>query len=272
VATEFTSRSDEFTLYPIGDIHLGAKACSVGELKRTIEEVRANPRARWIGMGDYAEHITMGDKRFDIRTIDESYLDKLDDLPGACVRDLAELFYPIREKCIGLLVGNHEEKLRLTQSNDVAGALCIALRTKNLGYDSIVRWTFRSKSRTGNRGFSTVIKILASHGTIASRKAGAKINRMDDIASNFNVDIALFGHGHSELSHTRIELDIPSNGEMDLIERKKLTVMTGCYRRNHTVGTLDYGEKAGYAPTPIGSPRIRIRPGAEQPKDRFSMG
>ena len=93
---------------------------------------------------------------------------------------------------------------------------------------------------------------------------------MADVASSFNCDLALFGHGHSKLLSERIELDVPDQGKLRLTERKKLVLMTGCYRKNHMEGTMDYGEKAGYPPVPIGSPRIRVRPFAN-PRERFQV-
>lgn len=270
VVSQHNSRSDEYTLYPIGDIHLGAKGCDVPELKKTIEAVRSDPMARWVGMGDYAEHITMTDKRFDLRTIDPKYRDQLDDLPGACVRDLIEMFKPIKGKCLGLVVGNHEEKLRLSHSNNVHGAMCTFLGVKDLGYTAVIRWTFR-RGNGSTRQSGHVFKILVSHGTIASRRNGAKINRMEDVASQFNVDLALFGHGHSKLVSERIELDFPDFGEMRQIEKWKYVVMTGTYRKNHTFETLDYAEKAGYPPVPIGSPRIKFRPWAFSTNRRIEV-
>jgi len=199
-------------------------------------------------------------------------------LPAACVRDLIEMFRPIREKCIGLLVGNHEESQRIKFSNDVHKAMCIGLGVKDLGYNSLIRWSFVEKRPGGEvrkrpkypSANAPVLKMLASHGTIASRKDGAKINRMADEAAQFDVDIALFGHGHSKLVAERVQLDIPSSGAIRLIERKKIVVMTGTYRRNHTIGTRDYAEKAGYPPVPIGSPKVKINPFLE-PRYRFAV-
>lgn len=256
-------------LIPIGDVHLGARACDVDALRRTVSEIQNTENAFWVGMGDYAECINLTDKRFDLKSLEPRFLPRLDDLANACFEELKQILTPIREKCLGLLVGNHEETLRLRQSQDIHGALCLALRAPNLGYDCLLRWTFRRcKAAKHGRFPATTLKILASHGTIASRRPGAKINRMEDIASNFNCDIAMFGHGHSKLASERIELDVPASGTMRLMERKKIVIMTGCYRKNHAEGTLDYAEKAGYPPVPIGSPRIRIRPFA-LPRDRF---
>jgi hypothetical protein len=265
--TEHKSRSDEVVLYPIGDIHYGARGCEVDTLRQTIEEVRKNPNAFWIGMGDYSEAVTVADKRFDFRSIDPRLIPHLDDITGKCTRDLADFFEPIKGKCLGLLTGNHDDKLRLRDSNDVHGALCVALGAKNLGYVSIVRWTFRR----GKGGPSTVLKIYASHGTIAGRTQGAKINRMENEAGHFNCSLALFGHGHSKLVSERVELDVPDSGAMRPIERKKIVVMSGTFRRCHEEGTLDYAEKGGYAPSPIGCPKIRIRPWAESQRHRYTV-
>jgi hypothetical protein len=266
VVTEHKSRSDEFLLYPIGDIHYGARGCEVDTLKRTIEEVRSKPNAYWLGMGDYSEAVTVADKRFDFRSVDPKLIPYLDDITGKCTRDLVALFEPIKHKSLGLLTGNHDDKLRLRDSNDVHGALCVALGAKNLGYTSILRWTFRR----GKGGPSSVVKMYVSHGTIASRRPGAKINRMEDVARQFDVDLSLFGHGHSKLVSEWVELGVPDSGAMRLIERVKPVVMSGTFRRCHTLGTLDYAEKGGYPPSPIGCPKITIRPWAE-PRRRFEV-
>src|SRR5205814_587939 len=130
-----------------------------------------------------------------------------------CFEDLRDLFDPIRSQCIGLLTGNHEETLRLRQSQDIHGALCLALRVPNLGYDALLRWTFRrglarKSHKKGNGG--TVMKILASHSTVASRTNGGKLNRMEQVSNLWEgVDLFLFGHGHSLTRSPFVRLGCP---------------------------------------------------------------
>ena len=260
-----------FNLYPIGDIHYGSAACDVPAFLSRISDAKNDPNGFVLGMGDYCEHINMGDKRFDIRSVDPKLLKRLDDLPGYCTRFLVESFGPVRCKIIGLLTGNHEDKLRLRDSNDVHGAMCIGLQAKNLGYDSIIRWKFVRKGATKkSRPSSTVIKIMASHSTIASRQDGGKLNRMLGMSTIFNARLLLFGHGHSGLVGHRIMLDVPESGTMRLVERPQTVVMTGSFRRGYTEGTLDYAEKAGYNPSVIGAPMVRIRPWA-QPREQIQV-
>jgi len=220
-------------------------------------------------MGDFAECINIQDKRFDLKSVDKKYLPRLDDIANACFEDLANLFDPIKEKCLGLLVGNHEETLRLRHSQDVHGALCLRLGLKNLGYDSLIRWTFRRKTGGGHPPASQ-LSIFASHGTIAGRRDGAKLNRIEDLHRNFDADIYLVGHGHSQIVGRSVQLSVPDSGEMKLKERLRLSMMTGTFRKSYEEGTRDYSEKSHFAPPVIGCPVITIHPWAA-PRERLSV-
>lgn len=269
VVTTHDSRSDSFRLYPIGDIHLGAAACDVDSLRETLQLVRDDPSALWIGMGDYAECINLQDKRFDLKSVDPKYLPRLDDIANACFEDLADLFEPVKQKCLGLLVGNHEETLRTRHSQDVHGALCLRLGVKNLGYDALVRWTFRRAVR-GPKPPSSTLTIFASHGTIAGRRDGSKLNRIEDLHRNFDADVYLVGHGHSQLVGRSVQLSVPDSGHLKLKERLRLSLMTGTFRKSYEEGTRDYSEKSHFAPPVIGCPVVTIQPWAE-PRSRLSV-
>ena len=269
VETRHASRSDSFLLYPIGDIHLGAAACDVDALRRTVKEVAERDNALWVGTGDYAENIVMGDKRFDLKSVAPRFLPRLDDLPNACFEELFEIFNPIRSKCIGLLVGNHEETLRIRQSQDVHSALCVRMGVANLGYDSMIRWRFKRTVGKGQQPVS-VVTIFASHGTISGRRDGSKMNRIEDLSRNFDADLYLVGHGHSQIAHRSVTLQVPASGDLKLQERLRLGVMCGTFRKSYESGTRDYSEKSHFSPPVIGCPVITIRPWAE-PRQRFSV-
>jgi len=265
VETRHRSRTDSYRLYPIGDIHIGAAACDIPALKETLRAVKDDPNAYWLGMGDYAECINLQDKRFDVKSVDPKYLPRLDDIANACFDDLASLFEPVKDKCLGLLVGNHEETLRIRHSQDVHGALCLRLGLKNLGYDSFIRWRFVRPNSS-----SVCINIFASHGTIAGRRDGAKMNRIEDLTRNFDADLYLVGHGHSQIAHRSVTLEVPTSGELKLRERLRLGCMTGTFRKCYEPGTRDYSEKSHHSPPSIGCPVIHLRPW-DEPRCRFSV-
>ena len=58
------SRSDTFTLVPIGDVHIGNAACDEARLRRVVDRIAADEWSYWVGLGDYCDFINMQDKRF----------------------------------------------------------------------------------------------------------------------------------------------------------------------------------------------------------------
>lgn len=61
--TYSVGRADEFRIYPLGDIHLGAAACDEDKFKRLVERIASEPTSKWIGMGDYADFINRSDPK-----------------------------------------------------------------------------------------------------------------------------------------------------------------------------------------------------------------
>ncbi len=98
--------TDRFTLYPIGDLHLGSAQCDIEFVQSVIEEVRTNPDAYWVGMGDLMENAIVGSK---------SDVYKQTMQPEEQVDRLIELFDPIKYKGLFNIGGNHERRnVRIT--------------------------------------------------------------------------------------------------------------------------------------------------------------
>src|SRR3990170_2227358 len=90
-------------IYLAGDMHEGALAQSAEDLQPFIEDVLANPRGHFVGMGDYVEAILVDDKRFDLESTD---LDQ--PRPLTQYQSIVAKLRPIREKTILLIQGNHD--------------------------------------------------------------------------------------------------------------------------------------------------------------------
>jgi len=59
-------RSEVFEIYPIGDIHCGARNCAEKPLRKLVREISENPFAYVLGGGDWPNAIKPQDsKRFD---------------------------------------------------------------------------------------------------------------------------------------------------------------------------------------------------------------
>lgn len=269
LVTDHPSRSDSFRLYVIGDVHVGAKACDRGAFEAAMRRIKNDPEARWIGLGDYAENIIPGDKRWDFASIDPAFHHRLGDLPQACFEYIRDQFEPVKGQCIGLLTGNHEETLRNRQSQDIQGALCLHLGVRNLGYNCAIRWTFRRAGKPPKGGGSQVLVIYATHSTIAARKDGSKLNRMADVGRAIDADLILYGHGHSNISNKQAFLGFTRSGEFRWQQRVQTIAMGGTFRRTFAADAYDYSEKMHHDPVVIGCPTITVRPWAEDPAERI---
>jgi hypothetical protein len=93
--------TNKFTLYPIGDLHLGSEQCDIDFVANVIDEIEGNRNARWIGMGDWMENALIGSKS-DVYTQTMQPRDQME--------YLVKLFYPIRKKGLFMIGGNHERR------------------------------------------------------------------------------------------------------------------------------------------------------------------
>lgn len=270
-----TKTDEEFRLYPIGDTHLGARLSDEIALKATVNNIKDDPNARWIGMGDYTDSIgrNVGDKRSAESGLAPWLLGEMKIYERQRDR-FKEFFTPIADKCIGMLTGNHETAALRHQGVDMYYALAEHIQNAAghsvplaLGYLGFVKLRFRylsdnSKVReTRNGGMSSApFTIVAHHGWGGGRKAGAKALKLEDMTRMYDADIYLMGHVHFELPLKGNRIAMNQSGK--LIEKRWVSLMTGTYLRGHSLNDEypTYAEEAGYPPTTIGSPVITIMP------------
>ena len=249
--TRNCGKSTEFRLYPIGDMHLGTKHCAEHLLKKQIKEIQEEKNALWIGMGDYAEFITQRDPRWDTSVVSD-WVNK-EDIPMSQVDYVCDLFEPIKDKCIGLLEGNHEDAVRVHNDVDVFNRICKGLGATPLGYSCFVRMTF---IRSG--GSNSFIGFF-SHGAGWAITKGSKVNRLQRLMDSFEADIYAIGHMHDIITDTKPYLTLADNNEIKQAE--KVGAVTGSWFKTYAQGVrASYGEKKNYPPTILGCPVFIIVP------------
>jgi len=248
-------RSDVFPLYLVGDIHCGTIHCAEDEIRSKVQEIKSNPQALWLGMGDYAEWITPFDKRWDpSQKAVASWLEQ--DNIAECQRKwIKKLFEPIRKQCIGLLYGNHEESIRHCNHDNVLKNVCDDLELENLGYSCFVDFIFR---REGSKE-AHQIRGAFTHGTGNARTDSGKVNYLARFMSDFDAQLYGYAHTHTIYMLTPTNLGIDKR---DTIEGySKIGALTGCFFRTYTQGVVaSYGEQKVYKPTRIGCPKFNIYP------------
>ena len=256
------TRSDSIRLWHLSDLHYLSKGCAVGEIRKDIRTIADDPFSFWLGGGDYVDFIGYRDKRFDPDCVAEWVPVKaLADLGRYGVEKLLELLDPIKHKCLGLLLGNHELKYEL-QTEQVA----------NLGYCALMDVVFRRRSRLkpsivqkwdSISGNSQSFRLFCHHGAGYAQTPGGKLNRLVQFMQSFDADIYFVGHVHDKTA--RKEPAISANEECTKItQRERLGVIAGSYLRTYTQGHIGYGEQKGYRPTALGAAVVRIHPMTRQ--------
>jgi hypothetical protein len=264
---EVKSRKTEYTIYPIGDIHLGANDVAEGKLLKLRNMIAANPNARWIGGGDYCECIKPSDmKRYDPESLPDWMFDgdaaevkaRLTDVVSQQKKRLYHILDPIKKKCIGMIEGNHEQTLKKYHNLDHHGYICDHLDTVDLTSEAFVCVRFR---RLGG-GVKTVV-IWICHGNGGGRRLGAASNKLEDVANMVRADIVLMGHNHQFcVASPLVSLGVAKSETIDkeCVQYIKYLGNWGTWRLSYKAGPSTYTSRALYRPRPISALEIGIIP------------
>jgi predicted phosphodiesterase len=252
------SRNEWYNIIPIGDIHLGNEGCEIQALKNMVDWIKEKDNTYWIGMGDYIDAINYSDPRFDPKTVSTKYMasGNIDKCIQMQIADVVKILEPIKDKCLGLLRGNHEESIRKYYHFDVLYEMAKDLNFNRnlLLYDTaIIRLVFKRLEKAVN-----MYDIYVSHGSIGGRTYGAKSNRLGELLSEHEADIYLLAHSHIKLAQMRTKHYFNRSGKYS--KKKIVQAMTGCFLSGYSVGKTSYVEKMMFPPTDIGCVKIMLKP------------
>jgi len=267
------SRSDRLTIFCLADWHLLNKACARKRLTQDIEKIRVDPYAFWVGGGDYAEYISPTDPRFDATCFSDdlspSDLGSLGMKSGEIVRDMMK---PIKHKCLGLALGNHEKKFQTKNQHEwLHGYVCDQLGVTNLEYSALFDVCFvrnpRCKKprllppdtlpRTSLSRWTR--RIYIHHGAGGAQTPGGKLNKLAQFMQRFDADVYFVAHMHDQKGQRLVT--IGANPKCTkLVEHERLGIITGSYLRTYAQGVTTYGEVKGYAPVCLGAAWVSFCP------------
>jgi len=265
------STTDVFTIWHISDIHIMNRACAVDRLRADVAEIAADPYAFWLGGGDYADFIGYTDKRFDPDSVAEDVTVKeLGDLGRVGMQRVAKELAPIKEKCLGLLLGNHEKKYQqATEQESLHGWLCTQLGAPSLGYCCLFDIIFARDasvdvpallwSSPGREFHRESFRVFAHHGAGFATTPGGKLNKLVQFMQSFDADLYFLGHVHDHVARKEPLLGADAACKT-IIQRQRLGVIAGSYLKTYAQGQCTYGEQRGYRPVSLGAARASIAP------------
>lgn len=234
--------NDKIHLYLIGDAHIGSKTHDNKAFKKTIEMVKADPKAKVVLMGDMGEYIFPDDTR---RYNPETAVKGLDTAEKT-TNYIINLLTPIKNKIIGVLQGNHESayaKYHLEEYQDEpfrneAEYMAQQLKADFLEDMGIVNL------KVGRRKYT----LALAHGVNTSSKVSAQVTKLQNLISNFDMapDLMAMGHVHSLQTIVNPKLDFNFNTKI------KHLALTGNYYKTYIEGNINYASSQLFAPLPIG--------------------
>ena len=206
----------------LGDVHYEAQGCKRELLDAWIVDVRASG-AYWLCIGDLFDAQTLtapGGIKAKASAVDLE--DAMDRLEAA--------FLPIREKCLGMIPGNHEERISRFGGIDPIRQLTTRLE---ISYDPLrlaLQLTFSKTMRA--------YRLYALHGYGGGRRMGSRANKLEDLSAVVDANIYVMGHMHTPMVFT---------------DHKRVYTMTGSF-----LGYEGYPIRQGYKPSGSEMPFLRI--------------
>lgn len=249
VKHEITLDSDFLDLYAIGDLHIASKAFNKPAFLKIVDEIRRKG-ARWIGMGDFGESISIADRRrFDPDSIRKMYRDNLPRYHQLEVRELKEMLNPIKNLCLGILEGNHEASLRTSQF-DMTWELCNHFEWHNLTTQAFIRLNIHSPKRQKTLDCD----LFVAHGYGGARTKGGAVAKLQRLLDQFLADIVLMAHQHIAQPVIDAKLRLPKRVDKLYLDKKiRLGFFVPSFYETYKEGIDTYASRGCWGPSIIGA-------------------
>lgn len=225
------------TLYPLGDWHLGSEHCDIKTINKQLEEIRKDPTARIILMGDLAETATK-------ESVGAGVYEQEQNAQQQIMR-VKTLLYDFRHLIDGVVTGNHEERIYKQSGFDLSLYLCqlLDIEKKYMRYQGVVGYVIGRRSYLVN----------VWHGAGGGGSAGASLNKLQKQSEYILADIYLMGHVHKRQVHTKqMIVPNPRYNKKEIIQQYFIATGSSLDYEN------SYAESAGMTPSQKGFTKIKM--------------
>ena len=252
-----------YIIYFLGDIHEGAANYQQTAFQNAVKLIQ-NEADAWIGMGDYIDAINHLDPRFNPKEVGAKYsLNDLDDFPRVQCYFLLKELDPIKDKCLGLIYGNHEDSYRKHNTFDVVNYLSERLGCDNLGHKAWISLNFRFNA---NKSIPYKIVVMHGSGGGGGMREGAPLNRVHDVFRWDMADAHVIGHLHQ----AGISRPVYNRFEYGMVRREpSWFAVNGCFLSKTELDTEGYSEQKAGMESSIGAIKLTICPHSGD-KSRFT--
>ncbi len=247
-----------FHLYPLGDVHFGSANCATDLFDAVIREIRDDPDALWIGMGDMIEAIAPNDKRWQAGGIDEKVVNlaSQDRIGDVYVEKMGDKLKPIAAKCVSYASGNHEQVFDTRYYTNLSVRI---MQEAGIPSDRYADWAALVRLSFEEGNHRNTLRVFHSHGWQAGRMDGAKVNEVSRLMSYIDADIYLQGHSHARFVIPRSRMMV-NQSWTKVTEQKVYVAHTGSFLKTFEQDAAGYAERAGYPPVSLGIVKFFLHP------------
>lgn len=242
-------------LYFLGDVHAGAKGCDVDKLMEDLQTIKADKLARVVLMGDLGEFIKRSDKRYDPRAIWPE-LNAESDIAELQARWIIETLYPIKNKILGAVSGNHEDSIRRHYEHDIHQRVRIGLDAEDLGYYGIIRLSCK---RDGAPKDSHDLDVAVHHGYGGGATDSSVALTLHRLLSSYDADICAMGHRHHRI-HVEADMQRFVAGKDPYVSgRTRIGICSGTYMNTFVKDVDTYSGRKGFQGVRTGCALVKVK-------------
>lgn len=231
----------ELRILPLADLHVGDIHSDFKKVQEWLTYIKENENVYCILNGDL---------------MDAAIKSSIGDIYGASLQPMQQLkhcvsiFEPIKDKCLCVTAGNHENRIYKSDGLDLTQLFCNQLGIGDLYSPAsavvFVRFGHNMQEGHGQLTYS----IFCSHGNGNGRMEGGKVNRLVQLANIVDTDIYIHSHTHlPAIVKTAFYRTHPNNCSVRKVD--KLFI--------NTASSLEYGgygEVQNYKPNSLDTPLI----------------
>ena len=189
VKVELSDKLQCVELHTFSDWHIGDEHCDMQSIKAEVEIVKATDNAYCILNGDLCNTATK-------TSVSDIYSEKMSIMEQ--IQTCIELLEPIKDKILFITNGNHENRTYKSDGVDIMRLIAkqLGLEKRYCSEGGLLFLRFGEVRQHGRHRTKQAYAIYITHGSGGGRKAGGKVNRLEDLAGIVDADVYLHSHTH----------------------------------------------------------------------------
>lgn len=189
---------DDLTIFPIADLHIGAREFNEKRWQEFIKEINETPNSYIILGGDLINNST----KSSVANIFEETI-----RPREQKRIVAEMLEPIKEKILCMVSGNHERRSKKDADDDPSYDIACKLDIEDIYRENLAIVKIQVKPYTGHHNPTYVLAV--THGNGGGMYTGANVNRQENYGRVFDgIDALISGHAHKPFVSTPVKINV----------------------------------------------------------------